>query len=105
MVAICHRQSVACSRPTTKGILFMRQKYSLRLLSSAALAAVLMLAGAAQAATPEAKPAAAESVKFDASDAQSFSGAFLAARTADVDHDYANAIALYRKALSFDAAN
>ncbi|SEH23691.1 tetratricopeptide repeat protein [Rhizobium sp. NFR12] len=83
----------------------MRQKYSLRLLSSAALAAVLMLGGAAQAATPEAKPAATEDVKFDSSKAQSFSGAFLAARTADVDHDYANAIALYRKALSFDATN
>jgi tetratricopeptide (TPR) repeat protein len=104
-VAICHHQIVACTRPTTKGILFMRQKHSLRLLSSAALAAVLMMGGAAQAATPEAKPAATEDVKFDASKAQSFSGAFLAARTADVDHDYANAIALYRKALSFDATN
>ncbi len=41
----------------------------------------------------------------DAAKVRSFSGAFLAARTADVDHDYDTAITLYRKALTFDPAN
>jgi tetratricopeptide (TPR) repeat protein len=83
----------------------MRQKSRLLLLSGAALATVLMLGGFAQAATAELKPATEDAVKFDADDANSFSGAFLAARTADVDHDYASAISLYRKALIFDPAN
>jgi tetratricopeptide (TPR) repeat protein len=83
----------------------MRQKSRLLLLSGAALATVLMLGGFAQAATAEPKPATEDAVKFDADDANSFSGAFLAARTADVDHDYASAISLYRKALIFDPAN
>jgi tetratricopeptide (TPR) repeat protein len=83
----------------------MRQKSRLLLLSGAALATVLMLGGFAQAATAEPKPATEDAVTFDADDANSFSGAFLAARTADVDHDYASAISLYRKALIFDPAN
>ena len=83
----------------------MRQKTGHLLLCSAALATVLLFGGQGQAATPEAKPAVADAVTFDASDAQSFSGAFLAARTADVDHDYVNAIELYRKALTYEPAN
>ena len=35
----------------------------------------------------------------------SFAGAFLAARTADVDRDYRNAIPLYRKALELEPDN
>ncbi|WP_117190808.1 tetratricopeptide repeat protein [Rhizobium terrae] len=83
----------------------MRQKSSLLLLSSAALATVLLFGTAAGAATPEKKPVAKEAVSFGPSDVKSFSGAFLAARTADVDHDYTTAIALYRKALGYDPAN
>ncbi|TDK37485.1 tetratricopeptide repeat protein [Rhizobium deserti] len=83
----------------------MRQKLRLLLLSGVALATALTLSGFAQAATAEPKPATEDAVKFEADDANSFSGAFLAARTADVDHDYASAISLYRKALIFDPAN
>ena len=83
----------------------MRQKTGHLLLSGVALATVLLFGGQGQAATAETKPAVADAVTFDASDAQSFSGAFLAARTADVDHDYVNAIQLYRKALTYEPAN
>jgi len=83
----------------------MRQKPGLILLSSAALATILLFSGPGQAATAVPKPAAEDAVSFDSSDAKSFSGAFLAARTADVDHDYVNAIQLYRKALTFEPAN
>jgi tetratricopeptide (TPR) repeat protein len=83
----------------------MRQRSSLLLLSSAALSMVLAFGNLAQAATAEPRPTADKPVTFAASDVKSFSGAFLAARTADVDHDYTNAIALYRKALGFDPAN
>ncbi|CDZ44687.1 tetratricopeptide repeat protein [Neorhizobium galegae] len=83
----------------------MRQKSSLLLLSSAALATVLLFGTVANAATAEVKPAVKDTVTFGPGDVNTFSGAFLAARTADVDHDYDTAIALYRKALAFDAAN
>ncbi|NML74621.1 tetratricopeptide repeat protein [Rhizobium sp. S-51] len=80
----------------------MRQRFAIRLLAGTGLA---LLAGvlstgplSAQTAT-EAKPAAEE--KFDPASVDTFSGAFLAARTADADRDYANAIALYKKALGF----
>nr|CAD6423049.1 tetratricopeptide repeat protein [Rhizobium sp. Q54] len=82
----------------------MRHKFNLFLLSGAALAMALSLAGAPRAATPEGKPKD-ETVTFEPAKVQSFAGAFLAARTADVDHDYPTAITLYRKALEFDAAN
>ncbi|MDQ0132983.1 tetratricopeptide (TPR) repeat protein [Neorhizobium galegae] len=83
----------------------MRQKPSLLLLSSAALATVLLFGTVANAATAEAKPAVKDAVTFGPGNVKTFSGAFLAARTADVDHDYDTAIALYRKALAFDPAN
>ncbi len=82
----------------------MRHKFNLFLLSGAALAMALSLSGAPRAATPEGKPKD-ETVTFEPAKVQSFAGAFLAARTADVDHDYPTAITLYRKALEFDAAN
>jgi tetratricopeptide (TPR) repeat protein len=84
---------------------FMRQTPRHLLLSSVAFAACLVFGTVAGAATPETKPASEKAATFEPSDVNSFSGAFLAARTADVDHDYANAIALYRKALNFDPAN
>lgn len=83
----------------------MRLKSRLLLLSSALLASTLLFATAGNAAAPEAEPAVQDAVKFGPDDAQSFSGAFLAARTADVDHDYPTAISLYRKALAYDPAN
>ena len=83
----------------------MRQTNRHLLLSSVALAACLVFGSVAGAATPEAKPAEEKAVTFEARDVKSFAGAFLAARTADVDHDYPTAIALYRKALDFEPAN
>ncbi|MCJ8517592.1 tetratricopeptide (TPR) repeat protein [Pseudorhizobium tarimense] len=82
----------------------MRHTSKLFLLSSAALVMALFFAGAPNAATPEAKPAE-ENVTFEPAKVGSFAGAFLAARTADVDHDYDTAIPLYRKALEFDPSN
>ncbi len=85
----------------------MRQRFAIRLLSSAALAAVLSLgaltgAHAEDAAkTEEASP----TVMFDPDTVSTFSGAFLAARTADVDHDYKTAIELYKKALQIEPGN
>ncbi|MBW9115953.1 tetratricopeptide repeat protein [Rhizobium cauense] len=85
----------------------MRQKLAIRLLSSAALAAVLSLAalGGANAEETAKKDDAAATVMFDPDSVTSFSGAFLAARTADVDHDYETAIALYKKALQIEPGN
>ncbi|MGA1829462.1 tetratricopeptide repeat protein [Rhizobium wenxiniae] len=83
----------------------MRQTNRHLLLSSVALAACLVFGSVAGAATPEAKPAEEKTATFGARDVKSFAGAFLAARTADVDHDYPTAIALYRKALDFEPAN
>jgi tetratricopeptide (TPR) repeat protein len=57
-----------------------------------------------QIAHAETKPAE-KADTFDPSKVNSFSGAFLAARTADVDQDYTTAITLYTKALDFDPAN
>jgi len=84
---------------------FMRQTNRHLLLSSVALAACLVFGSVAGAATPDAKPAEEKAATFGARDVKSFAGAFLAARTADVDHDYPTAIALYRKALDFEPAN
>lgn len=82
----------------------MRQNFNLFLLSGTALVVVLFFATAPNAATPEAKPVE-KTISFEPAKVQSFAGAFLAARTADVDHDYQTAITLYRKALDFDPAN
>ncbi|TCL75854.1 tetratricopeptide repeat protein [Rhizobium sp. BK251] len=85
----------------------MRQKIAIRFLSSAALAVVLSFP-AMHAARAEAVPSseqAAPVVKFDPENVTTFSGAFLAARTADVDHDYDTAITLYKKALMFEPGN
>ena len=86
----------------------MRQTIAHRLLSSAAIAVVLSLGAvpAAYAQADETPAAAAEqAVPFDATDVDTFSGAFLAGRTADVDKDYANAIGLYQKALQLEPGN
>jgi len=70
-----------------------------------AMAIVLAAAGSSLAAQ-EAKPAAVPApVHFDAAAVDTFSGALLAARTADNDYDYPTAITLYRTALKFAPGN
>jgi tetratricopeptide (TPR) repeat protein len=86
----------------------MRQRLAIRFLSGAALAAVLSLSAInAARAEDAAKPATAANdiVTFDADSVDTFAGAFLAARTADVDHDYDTAIALYKKSLLIEPGN
>lgn len=84
----------------------MRQKLAIRLLSSAALAAVLTLSAVGNSYAAETATAdASNAEKFDPDGVTTFAGAFLAARTADVDHDYDTAIALYKKALLIEPGN
>lgn len=87
----------------------MRQKHILRMLTSVAF---LTLAGivsgpvlAQEAAAPAAKAEAETAKPFDVNSVNSFSGSFLAARTADVDHDLDTATKLYRTALEFEPDN
>ena len=82
----------------------MRQQHLLRLLSGAAFLALASLSGAAPSFAEE-KAAVEESKPFDFNSVNSFSGAFLAARTADVDHDLDTATKLYRTALEFEPDN
>jgi len=99
--------ATGCRLPSKKGFL-MRQRLAIRLLSSAALAALLSVTAmtAVRAEDAAKKPdAASDTVTFQPDRVDTFSGAFLAARTADVDHDYDNAIALYKKALMIEPGN
>ena len=82
----------------------MRQILARQLRSGAALMMVLAL-GAPLAMAQAESPAPATPEIFNAAGVDSFAGAFLAARTADVDKDYKNAIALYRKALDLEPGN
>jgi len=82
----------------------MRQTHILRLLCGAALLAMASFSGASQSFAED-KPAVEESKPFDINSINSFSGAFLAARTADVDHDLETATKLYRTALDFEPDN
>lgn len=83
----------------------MRHSLISRLLSGAAIVAGLAFAGLPAAMAEEAPAAAAEEQPFDPAGVSTFSGAFLAARTADVDKDYETAIPLYRIALEYDPTN
>lgn len=85
----------------------MRRKPAFRLLCGAAFIAALSTGVVSTPAFAETKPAdkVAETVTFDPAKVNTFSGAFLAARTADVDQDFKTAITLYQKALEFDTAN
>ncbi len=85
----------------------MRRKPAFRLFCGAAFIAVFSIGAGTTAALAETKPAdkPAETATFDPAKVNTFSGAFLAARTADVDQDFATAITLYKKALDFDTAN
>ncbi|PYE36168.1 Flp pilus assembly protein TadD [Rhizobium sp. PP-F2F-G38] len=87
----------------------MRQKHILRMLTSVAF---LTLAGivsgpafAQEAKAPTAKAETQTAKPFDVNSVNSFSGSFLAARTADVDHDLDTATKLYRTALEFEPDN
>ncbi|MDQ0319365.1 tetratricopeptide (TPR) repeat protein [Pararhizobium capsulatum DSM 1112] len=82
----------------------MRQIHILRLLSGAALMALASFASAPHSFAEE-TPAATETKPFDVNSINSFSGAFLAARTADVDRDLDVATKLYRTALEFQPDN
>lgn len=93
----------------------MRHLSKMRLLGSAACLALVSFTMAAPVMaqdspltieTPNAPPAtSANTTPFDPLKVNSFSGAFLAARTADVDRDFDTATALYKIALQFDADN
>lgn len=85
----------------------MRRTTLYSLFSSAALIAALTVATIPNGASAETKPEAATTkpVTFNPKSVTTFSGAFLAARTADIDQDYESAIELYNKALEFDPAN
>ncbi|WP_457582458.1 tetratricopeptide repeat protein [Ensifer canadensis] len=82
----------------------MRQKTILRLLSGAALMALASVGGSYQAFAEE-KAAVEETEPFDITSVNTFAGAFLAARTADTDRDFAAANELYRIALQFEPNN
>ncbi|NVD37969.1 tetratricopeptide repeat protein [Ensifer sp. HO-A22] len=82
----------------------MRQKTILRLLSGAALMALATVGGSYQAFAEE-KAAVEETEPFDITTVNTFAGAFLAARTADTDRDFAAANELYRIALQFEPNN
>ena len=85
----------------------MRQRLAIRFLSSAALVTAISfgaLASVAQAQDAAIVPST-PAVAFNPDRVTTFSGAFLAARTADVDHDYATSIPLYKKALLLEPGN
>ncbi|MFC3073820.1 tetratricopeptide repeat protein [Shinella pollutisoli] len=83
----------------------MRHSLLLRLLSGAAIAASLLLTAPGARAEDAPAAEAGEETPFDLSSVSTFSGAFLAARTADFDKDYDTAVSLYRIALQFDPTN
>ncbi|MFM2280471.1 MAG: hypothetical protein RLZZ444_2702 [Pseudomonadota bacterium] len=75
-----------------------------RLGTAIGLLLVMSVTARAEDKAPEApKPAAA--TVFDAASVDTFSGAILAARTADNDYDYDTAVQLYRTALRYDPEN
>ncbi|OAP40885.1 hypothetical protein AU381_03055 [Sinorhizobium glycinis] len=82
----------------------MRHNTFLRLLGGAAMLALLCVTGSHQAFAEE-KAAVEDARPFDIRSVNTFAGAFLAARTADVDRDFATATELYRIALRFDPDN
>ena len=78
----------------------MRQSFALRSLAGTALALLLSVSQAPMAVAAATSPAQ-ETESFDIESVDSFAGAFLAARTAETDRDYGNAVKLYKKALEF----
>ncbi|WP_037379194.1 tetratricopeptide repeat protein [Sinorhizobium americanum] len=82
----------------------MRHNTFLRLLGGAAMLALLCVTGSHQAFAED-KAAVEDARPFDVRSVNTFAGAFLAARTADVDRDFATATELYRIALRFEPDN
>ncbi|MGN6550020.1 MAG: tetratricopeptide repeat protein [Pararhizobium sp.] len=85
----------------------MRSTLLRRLLAGIALGAMAATFAATPslAATTDEMQTPATATHFDASDIDSFAGAFLAARIADFDKDGKSAVDFYRKALEFDPDN
>ncbi len=82
----------------------MRKDRFLRFLNGAAVIAIMGLGAAVVSA--EEKPAEPKAeVTFETRDVNTFSGAYLAARTADIDRDFETATELYRKALALQPDN
>lgn len=80
----------------------MRQYLTARLAASVALGVLLSISGVATGAiTSEARA----STQDEQPNFLGFAGAFLAARSADLDNDTGNAIEFYTKALEFDPEN
>ncbi len=78
----------------------MRQSPALRTLAGTALALLLSVSHG-QFASATSAPNQASSESFDIQGVDSYAGAFLAARTAETDRDYPNAVKFYKKALEF----
>ncbi len=76
----------------------MRQSPALRTLAGTALALLLSVSHG-QLASAASSPEQPASESFDITSVDSYAGAFLAARTAEADRDYTNAVKFYKKAL------
>jgi tetratricopeptide (TPR) repeat protein len=102
-----HSVRLASHRQSLKKGFLMRQRFAIRFLSGVALSAVLSLSAlnAARAEDVAKQDSATDVVTFDPDGVDTFAGAFLAARTADVDHDYNTAISLYKKSLLIEPGN
>lgn len=77
----------------------------LRILLGATTLVLFAIASPAIAQSPEAQSAQDDAAPFEPKSADTFAGAFLAARTADADRDNQAAIGLYTRALAFDPDN
>ncbi|KPF45696.1 tetratricopeptide repeat protein [Rhizobium sp. AAP43] len=77
----------------------MRQSLVSRILAGTALVLLLGVAQTSVALAAAAAGKTEEAESFDLTAVDSFAGAYLAARTAEADRDYGNAVRFYRKAL------
>jgi tetratricopeptide (TPR) repeat protein len=74
-------------------------------LRNGALGALVLLAGLSTALTPSFAKETAAADRIDPLSISSFSGAFLAARTAEIDKDFDSATLYYKRALTLDPDN
>ncbi|XEN29922.1 tetratricopeptide (TPR) repeat protein [Ensifer sp. WSM1721] len=103
-IAFCTTSGGATGVTTGNERFDMRQNTFLRLLSGAAMLVLASVTGGQQVVAEEKAPVE-DAKPFDIRSVNTFAGAFLAARTADVDRDYATATELYRTALQFEPNN
>lgn len=80
----------------------MRLKIATRFLAGSALVLLMALPQAGRVHAETAATPAAQEEAFEPDYPSTFSGALLAARTAEVDRDFKNAIGLYKRALAFE---